>query len=138
MIWFAEGGPWMWGIALTDALLGSLLAMALLLAGISRLSPAVVWPARIATGLLLLATVLPALEGIVGWRLGLAMMEQALEHASPEHVAPMREVGEQIAAYPLWFGLGSSAVLMAFGLVDVVVAFAPGPSAPRGRGPTEL
>jgi len=124
-MWFREGGPWMYAILATDLGVGAMAGLAFLLAVGSRFAPVARWPARILAGLTLAATVLPVVEGAIGWWSGLAMMEAALEHAAEEHQEKLRAFGEAAARIPLYFGIGSTGVLTVGALVSLVIAAIP-------------
>lgn len=125
MMWFREGGPWMYAILATDLGVGAMAGLAFLLAVGSRFAPVARWPARILAGLTVAAAVLPVIEGAIGWWSGLAMMEAALEHAAEEHQETLRAYGEAAARIPLYFGIGSTGVLTVGALVSLVIAAIP-------------
>jgi len=52
--------------------------------------------------------------GAIGYSMGIMQMNEALMHASPEHIDQLREVGTGYARYPLIFG-GIAAIFPALG-----------------------
>jgi hypothetical protein len=129
MTWFIEGGPWMYSILATDVLLLGALVLVFLLAIASRFVRGLRWPARVLGALLLAGSLLPALEGIVGWQLGLQQVALALAHATDDMKDMLRTQGEALASIPLYFGIMSTLPLGLASLLTAVIA-----AAPHGEG----
>ncbi len=106
---FRTGGVWMYLILALDLTVYPGCAIGLLLAIFAKEGTQrkilLGFTILIGLGALLILGV-----GVMGYMIGLAEVEAALEKASPENQLRLREMGELYAMYPFKFGLGSSII----------------------------
>lgn len=124
--WFREGGVSMYGVLAVVSVVGPAIGLALLAAIGAWFSPGMRSVAQVGAVLVLIGSVLPALIGAAGWRLGMSQVEAALAAVDPS----MREVllmqGTAEAQVPLVFGgLASGALGMVAAMVVAVAFMAP-------------
>ncbi|MCA9488833.1 MAG: hypothetical protein KC621_02900 [Myxococcales bacterium] len=131
MRWFLEGGPAMWLILLVDVGLLGLLGLGAVGAIATRIARVGVWPARFVTLLVLLGVGVPVLAGVAGWWMSMSQVEAALQMAEPSMRGALRDAGEGYARIPLFFGGGSSGLLVVPAVIAAGIAWAP------SRAPTD-
>lgn len=109
---FRTGGVWMY-LILTAVLVGWPLAGLGLLTLLSKKAKV----AMIAGGLVTVIGLGTAAIGVVGYTVGMAEVDEAIERATPENRERLRETGAEYAAYPLKFGFGAASVPLLLGLL---------------------
>jgi hypothetical protein len=125
MMYFFEGGPFMYVILLSGLLIGGWGVLGVVLAVVGRFATVLRLPAKIGNALGLMATPAPVLLGIIAWQLGLIQVSEAVRSAGPDMKEPLQLAGSAIAAYPLWFGLLVTGGLLPICLVGMVLAMLP-------------
>lgn len=126
VVWFRDGGVFMYPILATIIAVGPLAFIALIVAIASRIKPGMAIAARILTLLIFLASLGGPCFGCMGWMQRRSLTEQAVIHAPPEMKETMRAMGYQISRIPLNFGMcGGGGLVTAPALLALLIAMAP-------------
>ena len=111
MEWFKQGGTMMFAVLAFDGLAATLWVLATVAAAVAfvgAIPRAVLW---VLCGLTLLAGFGAAAAGVLGWQIGMAQVNSALQMVAPEHRAELLVIGSAEAAVSMRFGLWSLAVV---------------------------
>lgn len=114
---FRTGGVWMY-LILAASLIGWPLSVLGVIAAF--VSPRAKYSLVIG-GFVVLVGVATIAAGGIGYMMGMAEVEEAVELASPDVRPRLLAKGEQLSTYPLYFGLGGGSVPLLLGGLAVAV-----------------
>ena len=123
VIWFREGGVWMYIILALDVIGLPAVLLATIIALVGRVRGTTSFLRKAFASLVVLGSFLPVIVGLVGWILGRIEVQQAVGGLATAGRAELLARGLQAAAAPFRFG-GISTVLLGLGAL-VALALLP-------------